>query len=184
MICATWSCAVLLRRVLDHLAAVAGVEVHVDVGHLLAARVEEPLEQQVVLDRVDVDDAQAVRDARTGRAPPPGTDADAARLRVAHEVPDDEEVRGEPHRLDDVELVLDALDHVRRGRRRRSAPCAPSIVSSRRYEFSSWPSGTGNDGQDRLAELDLDVGALGDQQRVVARVGQLAEQRRASRPPT
>ena len=36
--------------------------------------------------------------------------------------------------------------------------------------------------QDRLAELDLDVGALGDQQRVVARLGQLAEQRRASRP--
>ena len=36
--------------------------------------------------------------------------------------------------------------------------------------------------QHRLAELDLDVGALRDQQRVVARVGQLAEQVRASRP--
>ena len=32
-------------------------------------------------------------------------------------------------------------------------------------------------GQDRLAELDLDVGALGDQQRVVARLGHLGEQR-------
>ena len=41
--------AVALGGVLDHLAAVARVEVHVDVGHLLAARVEEPLEQQVVL---------------------------------------------------------------------------------------------------------------------------------------
>ena len=40
--------AVPLRRVADHLAAVARVEVHVDVGHLLAARVQEPLEQQVV----------------------------------------------------------------------------------------------------------------------------------------
>ena len=102
--------AVLLRGVADHLAAVARVEVHVDVGHLLAARVQEPLEQQVVLDRVDVDDAQAVRDARTRRAPPPRADADAARLRVPHEVPDHEEVRGEPHRLDHVELVLDAFD--------------------------------------------------------------------------
>ena len=107
MTCATWSCAVLLRRVPDHLAAVARVEVHVDVGHLLAARVEEPLEQQVVLDRVDVDDAQAVRDARAGRAPPSGPDPDAVRLGVAHEVPDDEEVRRESHRLDDVELVLE-----------------------------------------------------------------------------
>ena len=114
--------AVLLRRVPDHLAAVAGVEVHVDVGHLLATRVEHPLEQQVVLDRVDVDDAQAVRDARTGRAPPPGADPDPARLRVVHEVPHDEEVRREPHRLDDVELVLDALDHVRRAASSRNAP--------------------------------------------------------------
>ena len=36
--------------------------------------------------------------------------------------------------------------------------------------------------QDGLPELDLDVGALGDQQRVVARVGDLGEQMRASRP--
>ena len=166
--------AVLLRGVPDHLAAVARVEVHVDVGHLLAARVEHPLEQQVVLDRVDVDDAQAVRHARTGRAPPPGPDADPARLRVAHEIPHDEEVRREAHRLDDVELVLDALDHVRRGRRavalaradhRELAQVGVLVVALGHRERR----------QDRLPELDLDVGALGDQQRVVARVGQLAE---------
>ena len=70
--------AVALGRVLDHLAAVAGVEVHVDVGHRLAARVEKALEEQVVADGVDAGDAQAVGDARPRRAPPPGTDADAA----------------------------------------------------------------------------------------------------------
>src|SRR6478752_899205 len=46
--------AVLLRRVADHLVPVAGVEVHVDVGHRDARRVEEALEQQVVLDRIEV----------------------------------------------------------------------------------------------------------------------------------
>ena len=167
--------AVLLRRVPDHLAAVARVEVHVDVGHLLAARVEHPLEQQVVLDRVDVDDAQAVRDARTGRAPPPRPDADAARLGVAHEVPDHEEVRGEAHRLHDVELVLDALDHVRRGRG------AVALARALHRELAQVrvlvvAFGDRERRQDRLAELDLDVGALRDQQRVVARVGELAEQ--------
>src|SRR6187431_3369143 len=35
----------------------------------------------------------------------------AALLRVVHEIPYDEEVRGESHRLDDVELVLDAVEH-------------------------------------------------------------------------
>ena len=61
-----------LGGVADHLAAVTLVEVHVDIGHLLAPRVQEPLEQQVVADRVDVDYAQAVGDATTRRAPPPG----------------------------------------------------------------------------------------------------------------
>ena len=47
MICATWSEAVLLGGVTDHLAPVPLVEVHVDVGHLATARVEEPLEDQL-----------------------------------------------------------------------------------------------------------------------------------------
>src|SRR4029079_4381719 len=102
----------LLRGVPDHLAPVARVEVHVDVGHLAPPGVEHALEQQVVADGIDVDDAEAVRDARTGRAPPPRTDADTARLPVAHQVPDDEEVRREAYRLDDVELVVDPLAHV------------------------------------------------------------------------
>ena len=63
---------VALGRVLDHLAAVAGVEVHVDVGHLLAARVEEPLEQQVVLDRVDVDDRRQYATHEPAALPRPG----------------------------------------------------------------------------------------------------------------
>src|SRR3954449_8250643 len=76
--------------------------------------VEEAPEQKAVADGVDVDDAQAVRHARTGRAPAPRPDPDPARLRVPLQVPDDEEVRREPHRLDDPELVLDAFEHVQR----------------------------------------------------------------------
>ena len=53
--------AVLLGGVADHLAAPALVEVHVDVGHRDALGVEEPLEDQLVLDRVEVGDARARR---------------------------------------------------------------------------------------------------------------------------
>ncbi len=62
--------AVALGGVADHLGAVALVEVHVDVGHLLAAGVEEPLEEEAVAERVEVDDLQAVGDAAAGRGPP------------------------------------------------------------------------------------------------------------------
>ena len=80
--------AVALGRVLDHLAAVALVEVHVDVGHLLAARVEEPLEEQVVADGVEVDDLEAVGHAAPGGRTPararPGCRRDRAKRMRSH----------------------------------------------------------------------------------------------------
>ena len=139
------------------------------------ARVEEPLEEQVVADRVDVDDVQAVRDARPGRAAPPRADPDGALAGVAEQVPDDQEVRREAHRLDDAELVLEALHDVGRDRvavafrgagERQLAQVRVLVVT-----------GGGREGrQDGVAELDLDVGPLRDQQRVVARLFVVGEQ--------
>ena len=63
--------AVALGGVADHLVAVAGVEVHVDVGHLLAPGVEEALEQQVVADRLQVGEPEHVRHHAAGRDPAP-----------------------------------------------------------------------------------------------------------------
>ena len=103
--------AVALGRVADHLVPVAGVEVHVDVGHRDARRVEEALEQQVVLDRVEVGDAQAVGHRAAGRAPRPGPTRMPDAAGVGDQVPHDEEVRAEAHVADDLELVGQALDH-------------------------------------------------------------------------
>jgi len=54
--------AVLLAYVLDHLAAPLEAEIDVDVGHRDAFRIQEALEQQVILERADVGDLQRVRD--------------------------------------------------------------------------------------------------------------------------
>ena len=51
--------AVLLGHVVDDFVAARDREVDVDVGHALAARVEEALEEQVVLERIEVGDAAA-----------------------------------------------------------------------------------------------------------------------------
>ncbi len=68
--------AVLLAHVVDDLAPPAHAEVDVDVGHADAVGVQEALEQQVVLQRVDVGDAQRVGDHRARRraAPRPHRD--------------------------------------------------------------------------------------------------------------
>src|SRR5436309_2049636 len=58
---------VLLGDVVDATVAAVDGEVDVRVGKRLAAGVQEPLEQEVVLDRVDIRDLEAVRDERARR---------------------------------------------------------------------------------------------------------------------
>ena len=94
---------------------------------------------------------------------------------VVHEVPDDEEVCGEPHRLDDLELVFDALAHMRcevlavaQGRplvRELAEVALLGLALGHREARELW-----------LTEVDLDVGPLRDPQRVVTRLGDLREE--------
>ena len=100
--------AVLARDVVDDLAAAALAEVDVDVGQRDALGVEEALEDQVELERIDVGDAQAVGDQAAGRRPAARADRNAPLARVADEVPDDQEVARVLHPLDHLDLVARA----------------------------------------------------------------------------
>ena len=99
--------AVLLVDVLDDLLApVAARQIEIDVRPLAALLREEPLEQQIHLDRIDRRDAQAVADrAVGGRAAP--LHEDVVLPAVIDDVPDDEEVAGEIELLDQIELARD-----------------------------------------------------------------------------
>src|SRR5699024_3483601 len=103
----------LLRDVPDDLTATALVEVDVAVGHRDAVRVEEPLEDQAVLERVEVGDAHRVRGHRPSTGTTAGTDADTVVLRPVDEVRDDEEVAREAHLRDDLALVVGLLADLR-----------------------------------------------------------------------
>ena len=71
-------------HVVDVLAP-GGLDVDVDVGQLLAHRVDEPLERQVVTERVHVGDAGQVAHQPI-RRPTPGRPLDAHRLDVADDL--------------------------------------------------------------------------------------------------
>ncbi len=89
--------AVLLGDVADHLGASTLVEVDVEVGHRDALGVEEALEDQAVLERVEVGDPHRVGADRAGAGAAPGTDPDAVVLGPVDEVGDHQEVaRGSP----------------------------------------------------------------------------------------
>ena len=130
--------AVFLGDVLDHFAAAIGAEVDVDVGHADAFRIEEALEEQAVVQRVDVGDPHRVADQASGGRTAAGTDRDALRFGVADEVPNDQEVAGELHLLDQLDFAVEPFDvfgHVvpqmaRRagGASRRSAPLFEALA--------------------------------------------------------
>ena len=64
--------AVEVLHVLYHAVAALIVEVHVDIRHADSLRVEEALEEEVVLDRVQIGDSEAVGHHAAGSAASPG----------------------------------------------------------------------------------------------------------------
>ena len=65
--------AVFLGDVLNYLAAAMRAEIDVDIGHADALGVEEALEQQAVLQRIDVGDLHRVADETAGGGSAAGT---------------------------------------------------------------------------------------------------------------
>ena len=136
--------AVAVVDVLDDLLAPLRAEVDVDVRVGRPARIDEPLEQEVVGDRLDPADPERVRHDRAGRAAPT-LGRDPLLLREAHQVPADEEELGEAGPLDDPQLVGEPRDD-RRGHRVVALPGARP-AQLRQVRERRLPSGTGKPGK-------------------------------------
>ncbi|CRQ25772.1 hypothetical protein PAERUG_E16_London_17_VIM_2_04_14_00132 [Pseudomonas aeruginosa] len=172
-------------HVVDHPVAALHAEVDVEVGHGDPFRVEETFEQQVIGQRIEVGDLQHVGHQRAGARAPPGAYRYAVVLRPLDEVHHDEEVTGETHLDDDIEFEVQAIDIdlalglVVRGVLRQQHLQAlletfeggvPQVV------VDAHAIGRGEVRQEVLAQLHLDVAALGDLDGVFQRFRQVAEQ--------
>ena len=168
--------AVLLGDVADDLAPATLVEVDVEVGHRHALGVEETLEDQAVLDRVEVGDPHGVGAHGPGAGPAAGSDPDAVVLGPVDEVGHDEEVTGVPLADDDVLLVAGLRRGILRNPVGIAHPQAPLDLLDE-PGLLGLPRGAGEPRHVAPLTLDeRDVAALGDQQGVVAGLRQLAEQ--------
>ena len=173
---------VAFGRVANHVAAVTLVEVHVDVGHLLTARVQEALEDQAVGNRVEVDDTQAVGDAAAGGRAATRTNANALFASVADQVPHHEEVVREAHVGYDAQFVVQALGHLRRQVVPVAFACAgvgqfaQEAVGAFLVRGALEIGGDRELGQRAVAELNSQVNPLGNRQCVVAGLGDVAEE--------
>ena len=154
---------VLLGDVVDDAVTAGDREVDVHVRQVLARGVQEALEEQAVAHRVDIGDLEAVRGDRTGGRPAARPDADPVLLREVDEVPDDQEVVGEAHLLDRLELEAQAFRQFRRG-----LPVAldePLLAELDEIVERVAPLGDREGRQQDPPELDLDRAALRDLQR-------------------
>ena len=84
-------------------------EVNVDIRHGDTVRVQETLEQELVPDRVQIRNLQAVGDHRSCRGTTPGAHHGAHRTGCGNVVLDDEEVVREAHSADGLELEVYAF---------------------------------------------------------------------------
>ncbi len=173
--------AVLARDVVDHLVAAVHAEVDVEVGHRHAFRVEEALEQQVVRQRVQVGDLQRPRHQRAGARAAARADRDALVLAPLDEVGHDQEVAGEAHLDDGVELEFEPLEIVLAGLARRQRVLLQAFFQAfARLLLDPGVQGlvVGHRvvGQEVGTQPHLDVAALRQRQRVVDGVGDVGEQ--------
>ena len=119
--------AVFLPHVFEHLAAARFAEIHVDIGRRNAIRIQEPLENQAELKRIDVGDSEDISDHRAGGRAAPGTDRDPVFLREMNEIPNDQEITDEPCFFENAKFVVEPPDQLRIGSSpvRRSARANP-----------------------------------------------------------
>src|SRR5579875_3197148 len=98
--------AVFLRDVVDDLAATPHAEVDVDIRKGDAFRIQKTLEKQVVLQGVNIGDVEGVRDEAACCRSAPRADGNAFFAREADEVPNDQEVTGKLHLLDEFNFPI------------------------------------------------------------------------------
>ena len=171
--------AVFVAHVVDDLGAAVHAKVHVDVGRRHAFGVEEALEEQLVMDRVDVRDPHRVGHHRPRRRAAARSHGDAVLPRPIDEIPHDQEIVHEALRLQQCQLPLQPLADHRVLRRPRAIALAQTGVHDLpQVAILRQPRGRRVVGILRHAEFDLHIAPLRDRQRVGHRLGVLAEQRR------
>ena len=102
--------AVLAVNVIYYFSAAIHTEVHVEVGHRFALRIEETLEHQIEAERLHLRDTDKIGYHAACAAAATGSDGYAVGLGIIDEVPHDEVVIHKAHTAYDVVLVLDTVD--------------------------------------------------------------------------
>src|SRR5205809_803798 len=100
----------------DALASVAAGKIEIDIGPTFPAFIQEPFENQIVTDRIDRRNAEAITNRAIGRAAA-ALDHDIVLAAEIDDVPDNQEISGEPEFDYERELFLELTFYFHADRR-------------------------------------------------------------------
>ena len=179
---------VTLRHVLDDAVASLHAKVDVEIRHRDAIRIEETLEEKIVFERVEVGNPEHPGHQRARARSPARTHGDLVIASPAYEIGDNQEVTREAHAADHPEFGLEALEI--RGHER--ATFILRDVAGREYllECRVQPASRlgfqelflrlavryRESGQYTLAELQVEVAAPRDLERIFDRLRHVGKQ--------
>ena len=103
--------AILTCDIIDDFLSSLEAEVHVNIGHGYALRIQKALEQQRVPDRVKLRDAGAVGYHRSRRGASSRSHRDSMLSRPVDVIPDNQEVIDISHFPDDRELIIEPFSY-------------------------------------------------------------------------
>ena len=101
--------AVFSAHIIDDLLSPFKAEIHVNIRHRDTFRIQESFKQQIVMNRIDVGDLQAICHDTSRRGASSRPHGDPVLLRIIDEIPHDQEVVHISHSLNNAKFVIKAL---------------------------------------------------------------------------
>ena len=101
-----------MPHVFEHFPTPILAEIHIDIGRRDSFWIQKALEDQSVFQRIDIGNSENVSGQGAGSRTAPGAHRNSALFREVNEVPDNQEVTGEPCLLEYTQFVVEPLNQV------------------------------------------------------------------------
>ena len=98
--------AIFILNISDHIFTAVHAKIDIEVGHGHTFRVQKPLEQQVITQRIQIGDGQGISDKRPRAGTTTGPHRNTLILGPLDKIGNDQKVAGKAHALDHIKLKL------------------------------------------------------------------------------
>ena len=118
-----------MPNIFENFTATRFAEIDINIWRRNTVRIQKPLENQSVLERIDVGDSKNVGDYRTRRRTTPRPDRNASLLCKMNEVPNNEQITDEPRLFENAQLIIESPDQLGIARRAFTVALPQAVIT-------------------------------------------------------